>query len=667
MWKPIEISDNIFWVGAVSDKGMLQCHSYLIIDGEEAVLIDPGSPLNFDVVYKKVSSLIPIQNVRYIILNHQDPDICSSVPLFEKKGFKGEIATHWRTSVLIKYYGISSKYYLVDHNQFKLTFSSGRVLDFIATPYLHYSGSIMVYDSKSKILFSSDLFGALSSDKQFWANKNYIEAMKAFHEHYMPSNEILSPVMELLLNLEISIIAPQHGCLINQDIEEAIVTLRDLECGTFLNPIKKELIIIGGYYGLCNRILKRYYSFFETNEVLEIFTDSPIIIDDETLLISDFNSTGRDLWNTFFELVYSKKGISWITLVEPLVRRKAIEYEIALPQIFKTVYIDIESKVNNLLDQNIQLKELNERLNNNLKKTEDKLQRCPVTMLYNEGFFMEYIKNDIQSVGDKDKKNALIVIEIDKMPKTIFDYGQNAGEEVLKSMAYLLDKRKASLWGLFKLEGPRFALYLPDTRTEKAVDFADKMRSDISQSPVFLHPITVSIGVSNLDEFSELSMSRDELYESIFKVAKLRLQIAKNRGMNIVCFESDIHDYSEGIGKVLIIEPDELNANILETSLSPLKIKVKLCTDGLKALELIEKEKPDVIISEIFVPKMDGFMIREKILQSSSQKNIPFIVMSHKKDEESVQRANHLEILHYLKKPFILSELVGLVTNIITQ
>jgi CheY-like chemotaxis protein len=64
---------------------------------------------------------------------------------------------------------------------------------------------------------------------------------------------------------------------------------------------------------------------------------------------------------------------------------------------------------------------------------------------------------------------------------------------------------------------------------------------------------------------------------------------------------------------------------------------------------------------------MDGFMIRETMLQSSILKNIPFIILSHKKDEETVQRALSLEIVHYLKKPYMLSELIGIVRKSLPQ
>lgn len=71
------------------------------------VLIDPGSVLDFEAVYRNVTRLVPIEKVKYVVLHHQDPDLCASVPLFEKMGAKFQIVTHWRSQTLIKYYGVT--------------------------------------------------------------------------------------------------------------------------------------------------------------------------------------------------------------------------------------------------------------------------------------------------------------------------------------------------------------------------------------------------------------------------------------------------------------------------------------------------------------------------------------------------------------------------------
>ena len=108
-----------------------------------------------------------------------------------------------------------------------------REIQFIPTPYLHFPGAIASYDIKTKTLFSGDLFGSMDSSESIFADESYMIGMKAFHENYMPSTQIMRPVMETFLLMGIEAIAPQHGSVINKNIKDYITVLRSLECGSY--------------------------------------------------------------------------------------------------------------------------------------------------------------------------------------------------------------------------------------------------------------------------------------------------------------------------------------------------------------------------------------------------------------------------------------------------
>lgn len=235
--KAIEIADNIFWIGLDEKNSGLRCNPYIIIDESDVVLIEPGSVTHFPYVLKKVESLVDLSKINKILVSHQDPDLCAGIPLFKDKINNPdlEIITHSRASVLIDHYGAELPYYLVDQNNWNLTLKSGRKLDFIFTPYLHFPGSFVTLDSISKILFSGDLFGAFTFNWSLYADQDYVEAMKAFHENYMPSKEILNHSMKKLEKQQIEMIAPQHGSIISKDqITEMISALKELDCGDYI-------------------------------------------------------------------------------------------------------------------------------------------------------------------------------------------------------------------------------------------------------------------------------------------------------------------------------------------------------------------------------------------------------------------------------------------------
>ncbi|MBF0472267.1 MAG: SpoIIE family protein phosphatase [Nitrospirae bacterium] len=234
--KPVEISEKIYWVGVAVENDPFKCHPYLLIDNDEAILFDIGTLENHDKILTKVKSLIDLKNVTHIVLHHQDPDLCAGVTEWERLiGKEIKIVTHTRTTFLLKHYGIKSEYYCVDDHDFTLKLRSGRVLQFVFTPYLHFPGAIATYDKKTKTLFSSDIFGGVSDKWSFYADEGYFEQIKGFHEAYMPSREILVYGMRQFEKLDIEIIAPQHGSIIKRNyIKGLIAQMKNLNCGLFI-------------------------------------------------------------------------------------------------------------------------------------------------------------------------------------------------------------------------------------------------------------------------------------------------------------------------------------------------------------------------------------------------------------------------------------------------
>lgn len=233
--KAVEIAKGVYWIGFYDEKAGFHCNPYLIVDGDEAILFDPGSVQDFPGVLSKVCKIVDLDQISHIVVTHQDPDLCGAIPKFEELiyGVGGEckIVTSTRASLLISYYGVRSKFYCVDQEGWSLKLRSGRELKFISTPFLHFPGAFVTYDSKTKILFSGDIFGAFSFTWELYANEHYIEAMNAFSENYLPSNEIVRHAMRKIEKYDISMIAPQHGSIINKDIQKHIDALKELECG----------------------------------------------------------------------------------------------------------------------------------------------------------------------------------------------------------------------------------------------------------------------------------------------------------------------------------------------------------------------------------------------------------------------------------------------------
>ncbi len=661
--KYAEIADGIYFVGSGLQENGLHCMPYLIVEGKEAVLIDPGSVLDFEYVYENVCSLIPLEQLKYIILHHEDPDFCSAVPLFEQRGATFKIITHWRTQTLIRYYGVKSEYYLVSKNKFKFIFETGRELSFILTPYLHFAGSIVTYDNKTKTLFSSDLFGAFSASTwNLYADDSYMERMLTFHEHYMPSHDIMSACMDIFLGMEINLIAPQHGSLIKERIREHIIALRNLECGTMLKPVHKSLAKAGGYSGLCNKIIKRMNSIFGKEEVIEVLSGIDIQLN-EDMEITDYNYTGNILWNMIFEKILSKKGLNWLLLLEPYVKTLSSEYEVMIPQVYQSHLKRFEEDAIKLNKENEMLKEINMRLEKGLNEAMNKLTRCPLTGIYNYEFFQSFLSSEIRSIleGNSEQNPCLIIISPDRIENLRYTLGDQEVDETLRNLVYLLKEAKDNADMIFRVKETQFALYIQHSTKEKAKEFSELFRNEVAASKKFIEPITVSIGIASFHEIRNRKV--ENLDRVFFEMALERLNYAKLTGNNkIYADKLEEREYS-GKCEILLVDTDEVSISVMRTFLENYGYQVCTASDGEEAYQLAEVRKINLIVSEVMLPKMDGFLLRERLLAGSTTKEIPFIMISYQKDENTIKRAAALGIEHYFKRPIMMSEFLGVVGN----
>jgi two-component system cell cycle response regulator len=658
------IAPNTYWIGHHDENNFLDCNTYLIIDNDEAVLIEPGSVIDFPKFYSVLTTLVPLEKIKYIILGHQDPDVCSNVPLLEQKGFVGKIVSHWRTINFVKYYGITSSFIAINEQKYQLTLKSGRILKFINTPYLHFPGAIATLDEKNDILFSSDLFSAFSYNSEIYADKDYLEKMLTFHEHYMPSNDVLRPVMDVISSMNISMIAPQHGSIIKHNIPKYINALRDLECGEYIKPIKKALTDKHNYQDICNQFLKRYFAIFKEADIEEVFKDSKIKVNTKSHYIVDYQLPREELLDKFFEQIYTKKGISWITVIEPFIVKVCQEYGIPLPTIISSI-LQVKEKSNaDLSNENQILKDINNKLEHDISETKERVLRCPITNLFNEIFYKNYFEDQLKNYPlESESDFSILFISIDNLSDINYKYGNDIKNETMQNLAYLLNELKENNHLIFKIYETYFTYYVNNSTEEDSLKLADKIKNAVKSSDFFVEPITVSLGLVRYSEVKKYFLAKQDIFSRMNNIARTRLKIATSRGTNSVVTESKLHTIMDTRGKVLVVDNDLFNAQLIKTALERHDYEVIITDDPAKAIDIAKTDLPNFIISEIMLPKFDGFKIMDTIEKDSLTKHIPFILMSHKKDDEFVARAFKFNILYYFKKPFMLSELTALLDN----
>ncbi len=108
--------------------------------------------------------------------------------------------------------------------------------------------------------------------------------------------------------------------------------------------------------------------------------------------------------------------------------------------------------------------------------------------------------------------------------------------------------------------------------------------------------------------------------------------------------------------KVLIVEDDKTLLSVLEYNLAKEGYNVVSATDGVEALEIARKEKPDLIILDIMLPKMSGFEVC-RILRK--EMTAPILMLTAKDDEIDKIAGLDLGADDYMTKPFSMRELLA--------
>jgi flavorubredoxin len=224
---------GVYWVG-ISDLTAFRCNVYFVKDGDEGIVVDPGSRDHFEDVKRCIGELMDPADVSGMILCHQDPDVAASMVDWLEVNPDMKVFTSPRTNVLLPHYGVSGYnfYDTSDEPEYKLP--SGEMLRFVDAPFLHFPGAITTYDTASKFLFSGDIFAALDMDWTLMVDdfSEHIAKMDLFHMDYMASNLAARGFVRRLDDLEMDGILPQHGSVIKRDfVPLALDYLENLQCG----------------------------------------------------------------------------------------------------------------------------------------------------------------------------------------------------------------------------------------------------------------------------------------------------------------------------------------------------------------------------------------------------------------------------------------------------
>ncbi|MGD0553666.1 MAG: response regulator transcription factor [Streptosporangiaceae bacterium] len=115
----------------------------------------------------------------------------------------------------------------------------------------------------------------------------------------------------------------------------------------------------------------------------------------------------------------------------------------------------------------------------------------------------------------------------------------------------------------------------------------------------------------------------------------------------------------DGNTRALLVEDDQNIVDLIRSNLTVRGYDTVISTDGLRAMQLLETEEPDIVLLDLMLPEADGFELCRQIRERSP---VGIIVVSARGGERDKVTALHMGADDYMTKPFSIEEMLARIT-----
>jgi len=256
------LKNDIYWVGVkdpeleifdivIPTEHGTTYNSYLVKGTEKCALIE-ACKLNFvDEYIQKVEQVMPIKDIDYIILNHNEPDHSGALPALLDINPNMEVIYSKTAKTFVE--NIVNRDFngraVGDEDSIDL---GGKTLRFFHTPFLHWPDTMFTYLVEEKVLFPCDFLGAhycprgdviLNSELE-----NRPEARKAFEFYYSmimrPYKEHITKALEKIKEIQIDMVCPSHGPVLVEDIRSYMNFYEISAARFYKNMLHKQVTLV---------------------------------------------------------------------------------------------------------------------------------------------------------------------------------------------------------------------------------------------------------------------------------------------------------------------------------------------------------------------------------------------------------------------------------------
>ena len=281
--KAVQLDDGVYWVGALdpslrtfdiilSTANGTSYNAYLIEGDEGFAVVDTVKEEFSDEFFKRLESVTDYSRIKYIVLNHLEPDHTGALPELLKRAPHAQVYISQRAQSMLKALLKESRealdFVAVETGD---TLSLGnRTLQFLNTPFLHWPDTQCTYLVEQEILFSGDVFGCHFCDPRLFNDKvgDFRFSFDYYYAHIMrPFKQWVLEALDLIEPLSLKMIAPTHGPIHRDRPRRYVNHYRELATsalsGELAHNEKSLIIFYMSSYGNTARMAEAIYSGME--------------------------------------------------------------------------------------------------------------------------------------------------------------------------------------------------------------------------------------------------------------------------------------------------------------------------------------------------------------------------------------------------------------------
>jgi two-component system alkaline phosphatase synthesis response regulator PhoP len=120
-------------------------------------------------------------------------------------------------------------------------------------------------------------------------------------------------------------------------------------------------------------------------------------------------------------------------------------------------------------------------------------------------------------------------------------------------------------------------------------------------------------------------------------------------------------------GRILVVEDDDDIAELIGYNLEREGYDVKRVESGEAALDRVAKERPDLVLLDLMLPKLDGLEVCRRLKAGAQTRDLPVVMVTAKGEESDVVAGLELGAEDYITKPFRARELVARVRAVLRR